>query len=102
MNKTRKVRWQFHLIIFSLPLLCLSLAILIDHFEETTGKGMSFFFAILSYYFAAFAALYGIILLLAWLVRTLQSRPKLKSDTPAPTNRSAEQDADRKPDNVLS
>jgi uncharacterized membrane protein len=78
MKKAKTVRWQFHLLVFSLPVLCFSLALLIGFFEDTAGKGMSFLFAVLSYYFAAFAAIYGVFLFLAWLVRKLQSRPGSK------------------------
>lgn len=63
---------------------------------------MSSFFAVLAYYFTVFAALYAVILLLARLFRTLQSRRASGRDADVPTNRSAEQDEDPKPDNAPS
>jgi hypothetical protein len=42
MKKAKTVRWQFHLLVFFVPVLCFSLALLIGFFEDTAGKGMSF------------------------------------------------------------
>lgn len=78
MRKTRKIRWRCHLLVFGLPIFCLALALLIGQFDDSTGKGMSYFFAVLSYYFAAFAAVYGIIIFLQWLVRRVESHERSK------------------------